>query len=247
MDHSAFISSLVAVHILIGAAVLKHGSTNNPNSSPTPNVDGFISLFNGHDLAGWEGLAGFWSVRDGAITGRQEKDTSKQTFLVKSGLNVGDFELHFKYAFKTSQGNSGIQFRSAMMDKDTFRVGGYQADFDAAAEYDGSIYDEGGIAGNRGTLSKRGERTSWDAQNYRHLKLIATENDTLPSFKAGNWNTGVLVARGARVSYSINGVLMTELVDESPYALRSGLLALQLHQGYTMDVRFKDLQLKRLE
>ena len=31
---------------------------------------GFKSLFNGKDLAGWEGNLTFWSVRDGAITGQ---------------------------------------------------------------------------------------------------------------------------------------------------------------------------------
>ena len=41
----------------------------------TPNVfvpePGFKKLFNGHDLAGWEGRPGHWSVQDGAITGRE--------------------------------------------------------------------------------------------------------------------------------------------------------------------------------
>ena len=31
--------------------------------------DGFVSIFNGKNLDGWEGEGGFWSVQDGAITG----------------------------------------------------------------------------------------------------------------------------------------------------------------------------------
>ncbi len=40
-------------------------------------------LFNGKDLTGWKGLD-FWTVEDGAITGRttKEKPTKGNTFLV---------------------------------------------------------------------------------------------------------------------------------------------------------------------
>ena len=31
--------------------------------------EGFVSIFNGKDLSGWEGEEGIWSVEDGAITG----------------------------------------------------------------------------------------------------------------------------------------------------------------------------------
>src|SRR5229473_1109143 len=124
-------------------------TTIKPAALPKPDADGFITLFNGHDLAGWTGLAEHWSVRDGSISGHQTKDMSKQTFLVFSALKVTDFELHLKYRFASPEGNSGIQFRSMVLDSMAYRVGGYQADFDAEVEYDGSIYDEAGVAGNR--------------------------------------------------------------------------------------------------
>jgi len=54
------------------------------------------------------------------------------------------------------------------------------------------------------------------------------------------------VARGNHITYSINGHIMTDLVDGSPVALQAGRLALQLHQGFTMDIRFKDLKIKLL-
>jgi hypothetical protein len=50
-----------------------------PAALPKPDVDGFITLFNGRNLAGWTGLAEYWSVRDGSISGHQTKDMSKQT------------------------------------------------------------------------------------------------------------------------------------------------------------------------
>jgi len=59
--------------------------------------------------------------------------------------------------------------------------------------------------------------------------------------KLGEWNDATLVARGNHLVYGINGHVMTDLVDGSPPALNAGRLALQLHQGFTMDARFKDL------
>jgi Domain of Unknown Function (DUF1080) len=218
-----------------------------PAALPPPDADGFITLFNGRDLAGWAGLSDYWSVRDGTISGHQAKDTSRQTFLVFSGLKVSDFELHLKYRFASPEGNSGIQFRSMVIDREAYRVGGYQADFDAEVEYDGSLYDEAGVAGNRETLSNRGESTTWDAENKRHSEPLGeSDADLKTSIKRGDWNDVVLIANGNHVVYSINGHMMTDLVDLSPHTLREGVLALQLHAGFTMDVRFKDVRIKVL-
>jgi hypothetical protein len=56
---------------------------------------------------------------------------------------------------------------------------GYLADFDAEAEYDGSLYDEAGVAGNRDTLSNRGEKTIWDAENKRHSEQLGENGPDL--------------------------------------------------------------------
>ena len=214
---------------------------------PKRDADGFITLFNGHDLTGWTGLPGFWSVTDGSISGRQMKEISKQTFLVFTPLKVKDFELRLKYRFATPEGNSGIQFRSTVLDPATSRVGGYQADFDAELMYDGSIYDEAGVAGDRGTMSNRGEATIWDSANKRHNRPLKERASVLTrAIKRGDWNDVVLLVRGRHITYRINGRVMTDLVDNSPAALAEGILALQLHEGFTMDVRFKDVRLKTL-
>ena len=215
---------------------------------PAPDKDGFITIFNGKDLTGWEGLSDYWTVKDGVISGHETKDASKQTFLVWRGGKPGDFELHLKYKFATPDGNSGIQFRSKILDEKTFRVGGYQADFDAKAGFDGSIYDEAGVAGNRGTMSNRGEKTTWDADTKRHNEKLGEGNEALKKLiKIGDWNDVVLVAKGKHITYTINGQLMTDLTDESPKALKEGVIALQLHAGYTMDIQFKDVKIKILD
>ena len=110
------------------------------------------NLFNGKDLTGWKGLD-FWSVEDGAITGRttKEKPTKGNTFLVWEG-EVADFELTFQY--KIVGGNSGVQYRSKLVDEKGFVIAGYQGDFEAGKTYSGILYEEKG----RGILAKRGEK-----------------------------------------------------------------------------------------
>ena len=212
----------------------------------SPATAGFHSLFNGKDLTGWEGLDGFWTVKDGVIVGAETKaHPAPQTFLICK-QKFGDFELHFQYKFATPAGNSGVQFRSKIINAKQHRVGGYQADFDAGRGYDGTIYDEAGVAGGRGTMSNRGEKTVWDAQTKRHAKRFADGGALQKFIKAGDWNDAVLVADGNHVTYKINGHLMTDLTDNSPKALTKGVLALQLHAGFVMQIEFKGLEIKEL-
>jgi hypothetical protein len=214
---------------------------------PKPDADGFITIFDGKSLKGWEGLPDYWEVKDGVISGHETKDKSAQTFLVWSGGKPGDFELHLKYKFATEDGNSGIQFRSKLIKPETFRVGGYQADFDGKAGYDGSIYDEAAVAGGRNTMSNRGEKTVWDKDNKRTNEKLPDAADLKKYIKVGDWNDVVLVAKGNHVTYTINGHLMTDLTDDSPKALKDGVLALQLHAGFTMEIQFKDIKIKLLD
>jgi hypothetical protein len=214
---------------------------------PKPGADGFIEIFNGKDLTYWDGLPDFWEVKDGAITAHEEKAKSKQTFLVFQ-QPVSDFELHIKYKFVTKEGNSGIQFRSKLLDPKTFKVGGYQADFDAGGGYDGCLYDEAGVAGGRGVFSTRGDKTTWDADTKAKKEPLGKNNAELKkSIKVGDWNDVVLIAKGNHVTYSINGEVMTDMTDESPKALKEGVLALQCHAGFTMEIQFKDIKIKFLD
>jgi len=220
---------------------------------PKPDADGFIALFNGKDLTNWEGLEGYWSVKDGVIEGSETKDKSKQTFLVLSASRAdpakfANFELHFKYKFATPTGNSGMQFRSKIIDETIYRVGGYQADFDGNCTYDGGFYDEAGVAGGRNIMANRGFKTTWDANNKRQNEPLATGKAELAKLvNKGDWNSMVLTAKGNYMSININGQLMGELIDNSPKAVKEGLLAIQMHAGYTMTIQVKDVKIKLLK
>lgn len=189
---------------------------------------GFVALFNGRDLDGWEGERTHWSVRDGAITGQITADAPLQhnTFLVWQGEMPEDFELRLKFRIESKEGdgaNSGVQYRSRMVDFERWIVGGYQADMDSAGKYLGMLYEEQG----RGILQ---------APLKKALKA-----------DAGVWRDYTIIAQGRRLQHWVDGVQIADFTDNDPiYAEREGLLALQLHAGAPMTVQFKQLRLKSL-
>jgi hypothetical protein len=224
------------------------------NEIPAAGPDGWISLFNGKDLSGWEGLPGYWSVVDGAIQCTETKENSKQTNLIllcskDYPEKFANFEIRYSYRWVTPTGNSGLQFRGKIDKPEMFHVGGYQADIDAGNGYTGIIYDEGGVAGKRGIMSKRGFKTTWGADNKRAETPLEKKDAEIKAVikPVGEWNDAVLIADGNHITYSINGQVTTEMIDDSPNACKDGVIGLQMHGGHTMTLQFKDIKIKMIE
>lgn len=220
---------------------------------PKPDAEGWISLFNGKDLAGWEGLEGYWSVVDGAIQCAETKENSKQTDLIllcskDYPEKFANFELRYSYRYVTPTGNSGVQIRGKIDNPKMLHVGGYQADNDPANQFTGIIYDEGGVAGGRGIMSNRGQKTVYDENTKRtNTPLDKSDAEIKKSIKpVGEWNECVVVADGNHIVYSINGQVTTDLTDNSPKACKNGVIGLQMHGGHTMTLQYKDLRIKML-
>jgi len=208
------------------------------------------SLFNGKDLTGWKGLD-FWSVEDGVITGRttKEKPTKGNTFLVWEG-EVADFELTFQY--KIVGGNSGVQYRSKLVDAKGFVISGYQGDFEAGKKYSGILYEEKG----RGILAERSQKVvikeGASPKDPKKPKIEVTGSlgkteEIQAKIKSEAWNEYRVVAKGGHLQHFINGVQTVDVTDETAVGAKQGLLALQLHAGPPMVVQFKDLVLKEIK
>lgn len=210
------------------------------------------SLFNGKDLDGWEGAPGLWSVEDGAITGRTtaDKKTAANTFLIWKGGEPGDFVLTLKFKMKPGDEknyvNSGIQFRSRVVDPAKWVVGGYQADFEYGPTYSGILYEEKG----RGILAQRGQEvrlTQGETPAKPKIEVTGKTGESAAiqaAIKKDDWNEYRIVAKGNRVEQFINGTPTVVVVDETAEAPKSGVIALQLHAGPPMEVQFKDIVLK---
>ena len=210
-------------------------------SAVAADSDGFTPIFNGQDLTGWAGRTDLWTVQDGAITGTTTKETAlkKNTFLVWQGGQPGDFELRFEY--KMVGGNSGVQYRSKVLDEKDFVVGGYQADIDATPRYSGINYEEKG----RGILAERGQRVTIGADGQKAVEKFGDAAELQKKIKAEEWNDYRVVAAGNNLKHYINGELMSEVTDnQTDKAAASGVLAFQVHTGPPMVVQFRNVRIK---
>ncbi len=213
---------------------------------------GFNPLFNGKNLSGWEGNPKLWSVEDGAITGKTgtnaDNKISHNTFLVYTNAPVDNFELRFSYKI-TEKGNSGVQYRSKVVEQGKFGpiVGGYQADFEGGKTYSGILYEERG----RGILAQRGQKTVIkEVEGKTKVEVAGSVGDSKEiqsKIVPEGWNEYVLIANGNHLQHFINGLPTADVTDEQPVkAAKSGVLALQIHVGPPMTVQFKNLRLKKL-
>lgn len=225
---------------------------------------GFKPLFNGKDLSGWKGLD-FWSVKNGAIVGQTtaEKPTKGNTFLVYQDAQPGNFELRLKFRLTGQNdknwGNSGVQYRSRIVDAAAFVVAGYQADIDSPFKYTGMLYEEKGrgILMNTGEKIRIGATTQVEDTKKKGGKRSSTAVEKLPgatpaaeieaAYKLGQWTDLTIIANGNHLQHFVNGKLTADVTDtDDKLGAKSGVIALQLHQGQPMTIEFKDVLLKTL-
>ncbi len=207
---------------------------------------GFVAIFDGRTLAGWEGEQGYWTVADGAITGQSTKEhpLTANTFLVWRGESgndqVRDFELRLK--IRIEGGNSGIQYRSREVARHV--MAGYQADYDAENKYTGILYDEQG----RGILATRGQKVELPSdQPPRVVGETTPEAIILAALRPTDWNDYRILAVGNHIQHFLNGHMTVDVTDRDPrHQALSGRLALQMHAGPPMKVQFKNVRLRRI-
>lgn len=200
-------------------------------------------LYGGGDLTGWVGREDLWSAEKGEIVGRtSDKDPiDANTFLIWQGDQPENFELTAQ--FKIEGGNSGIQYRSKVLDAEKFIVGGYQADIDFTNKFAGILYEEKG----RGILAKRGESVTIDDTGKKSTNRFGDAEEMAAGIHPGKWNDFRVVAKGNKLQHFINEAMTAEVIDQqSEKSSAKGVIALQIHRGPAMTVRFKNIKIRKL-
>lgn len=228
-------SSLHSFGRLFVAAVLSVSSFASAQAAD------YESLFNGTDLKGWKGLEKFWTVVDGAIVGETTKEnpTTGNTFLVWQGGDVEDFDLTCQVRFRGN--NSGVQYRSKLIDAEKFVVAGYQCDLHPLQANFGMLYGE--KMDKRGIIAKRNQVVAVDAEGK---VAVQGEIGGKTEFTDWAWNEVRITAVGKDLVHRINGEPTVWVNDAAPNGAAKGIVALQLHAGPPMRVEFKDIKLRRL-
>ncbi|MFQ5732053.1 MAG: DUF1080 domain-containing protein [Planctomycetaceae bacterium] len=205
------------------AGLLAFGSspaeTPAGDETPAKPEPGFVSIFNGKDLTGWEGNRKLWKVADGKIVGDSPGITRNEFLATKKRYH--NFELRLEFRMKDGKGNSGVQFRSKRLPKSS-AVQGYQADI--GARFWGCLYDE-----------------------HRRRKVLARAPASQSKvLKKGVWNTYVIRAKGNHVVMTVNGLKTVDYTERDKTVARKGILALQIHSGPPMRVEFRNIRIKVL-
>src|SRR6516165_8046052 len=104
MKLRAFVFSVGSVAVLATAAQPALGD-DLANAAPP---EGFVTIFNGKDMMGWQGSPKYWSVEDGCLTGKADGTLRYNRFLTWRGGTTRNFELQVKVNVSPG-GNSGLQ------------------------------------------------------------------------------------------------------------------------------------------
>ena len=214
---------------------------------------GMKCIFNGKDLAGWDGDPRLWSVKDGAIHGETtaENPANGNTFLIWKDGVTRDFELRLSFRL-IADNNSGIQYRSKHISEGNPRnkwvVRGYQHELRNEVKLpsvSGLIYDEGG---KRNRMCLVGEEAVWGKDGTKKLagESLISADDFEKLFMLNEWNDATIIAKGSRIRHYLNNRLILDCTDNSPSASREGVLELQLHAGKPFWVEFKNIRIREI-
>jgi hypothetical protein len=178
---------------------------------------GQTKLFNGKNLKGWK-VHGTekWYVENGELI--CESGPDKQYGYLATEKDYKDFELTVEFK-QESNGNSGVFFHSTI---DGTKITGWQAEVAPLGHNTGGIYE-----------------------SYGREWLIKPDPSLESVLKEGEWNTLVVKMKGDVVETFLNGTKMITLKDEKIGAA-NGKIALQIHDGGGVKVRWRKVEIKKL-
>ena len=177
-----------------------------------------VALFNGQDLSGWT-VHGTeqWYVEDGELVCESGPDAAYGYLRTNAVFRNFELTLEFK---QQADGNNGVFFRSAL---DGVLITGWQAEVAPPGFFSGGIYE-----------------------SYGRGWLIQPQPEKDVALRMGEWNQMKLRVVGPRVTTWINGTEMIDLVDHR-IGEATGHIALQIHDGGGIKVRWRNLRVTELQ
>jgi hypothetical protein len=222
-------------------------------ATPGKGDDGWVYLFNGKNLDGWEEHSGKaqYTVENGILTGESVAGTGNSFLCTKQTYE--NFELELEYKCDALL-NSGVQIRSEVFPDATNatingkvykfaadRIHGYQCEIDMdqarGRMWTGGIYDE----------ARRGWLVPADGEKGKQGQAFSEQGRALS--KNGEWNKLRIVADGPSIKTWLNGVPRSEIFDS---VTPRGIIGLQVHgvgsdaQKVGLKVSFRNLRLREL-
>ncbi len=169
--------------------------------------NGWVNLFNGKDLQGWQALNGKadYKVEDGIIIGVSKINTPNSFLATEK--KYSDFILEYE-AKMDADLNSGVQIRSlSIPEYRNGRVHGYQVELDDSKRaWTAGIWDEA--------------RRGW-------LYNLECNPEAKSAYKNKQWNKFRVEAIGNSIRVWLNGIPTADIIDDKTL---SGFIALQVNR-----------------
>jgi hypothetical protein len=215
---------------------------------------GYISLFDGMSLKGWDGNPKFWRVENGAIVGESAPENpSGNQYIAYRDVVAKDFTLKFEIKVEGT-GGSGLQYRSQtglpwlrpIPANVAANVGpvnlawmmtGPQADFWPSQIYTGQFYSENTPMG---IMSFRGQVVEGAGLGAKRLMGTIGDRTALGNLiKTNDWNQYTVIARGGAFIHIVNGQLMAVMVDDDPESSNNqpGIFGIEIEATTKVSVR----------
>ncbi len=174
-------------------------------------------LFNGKNLKGWT-IHGTekWYVENKELV--CESGADKAYGYLSTNKKYEDFELTLRFK-QEANGNSGVFIRSSI---EGVKISGWQVEVAPANRHTGGVYE-----------------------SYGRGWLIKPKPEDEQYLKSGEWNDLKIKVVGEEITTWLNGQQMIHLKDEK-IGQAEGFIALQIHDGGGIKVRWKDIVLKKL-
>lgn len=224
---------------------------------------GFVSIFDGKTLNGWDGDPQSWRVEDGAIVGESTAERPRNnTYISYHGDQPRDFDLKLEIKVERG-GGSGIQYRSQVgLPWTRLRPGqpapnldwmmtGPQADFwfpvsPRSFAYTGQFYSENT---DLGILAWRGQ-VAMSIPGSKDSRLVGNigNRDALGGYvRINDWNQYEIIARGGTFLHIINGQLMAVYIDDDPASSNNqrGLIGIEM-EGTPTRISVRNIWLRKL-
>jgi hypothetical protein len=219
------LSMSVCIAIVVGVSALSHVSPCAAQS-PATLEEGFVALFDGKSLDGWEGNADYFRIQDKAIVaGSLEKKIPNNEFLCTT-KQYSNFDLRAEVKLVGEGKNAGIQFRSQRI-PNHHEVSGYQ-------------FDVGEMSG----------RPIWGAlydESRRNKMLAEGPIDSLKTWvKSNDWNQVRILAEGNHIQLFLNGHKTVDFTESQSDIAKSGVIGLQIHSGPPTEAWYRSIRIREL-
>jgi hypothetical protein len=246
------ITALVAMNGSFGA-----GGFSQPEPMNFQDHIGYVSLFDGASLKGWDGNPKIWRIEGGAIVGESTPtNPSGNSYIVNKTVEAHDFTLKFEIKVEGS-GGSGLRYRSKTgipwrrpiaanlqpVNLNWMQTGP-QADFWPSQIYTGQVYSENTPMGIE---AYRGQVVEGAGLGARHLVGSIGDLAELGKLvKMNDWNEYTIIARGPMVLHIVNGQLMAAFVDDDPQSSNNGSGNFGIEIEATTKVSVRNIWLKKI-